>query len=66
MAVRHGSTPLDDWFHQHGRHVRHLTFLANPWLLASVVLATLAFALYRRQYRLATVCPLLAMGAPGS
>ena len=65
LAVRHGSTPLDDWFHQHGRHVRHLTFLANPWLLASVALATLAVALYRRQYRLAVAaaaCPLLAMG----
>jgi membrane-associated phospholipid phosphatase len=65
LAVRHGSTPLDDWFHQHGRHVRDLMFLANPWLLASVVLATLAVALYRRQHRLAVaaaVCPLLAMG----
>ena len=65
LAVRHGSTPLDDWFHQHGRHVRYLMFLANPWLLASVVLATLAVTLYRRQYRLAVaaaVCPLLAMG----
>jgi len=56
---------LDDWFHQHGRHVRYLMFLANPWLLPSVVLATLAVTLYRRQYRLAVaaaVCPLLAMG----
>jgi membrane-associated phospholipid phosphatase len=65
LAVRHGSTPLDDWFHQHGRHVRYLTFLANPWLLASVVLATLAVALFRRHWRLAitaAVCPLLAIG----
>jgi membrane-associated phospholipid phosphatase len=65
LAVRHGSTPLDDWFHQHGRHVRFLMFLANPWVLASVVLATLAVAVYRRRYRLAiatAVCPLLAMG----
>ena len=56
---------MDDWFHQHGRHVRYLMFLANPWLLASVVLATIAVTLYRRQYRLAVaaaVCPLLAMG----
>jgi len=56
---------LDDWFHQHGRHVRFLMYLANPWLLASVVLATLAVALYRRQYRLAiatAVCPLVAIG----
>ena len=29
LAVRHGSTPLDDWFHQHGRHVRYLMFLAT-------------------------------------
>jgi len=65
LGVRHGSTPLDDWFHQHGRHVRFLMYLANPWLLASVVLATLAVALYRRQYRLAiatAVCPLVAIG----
>jgi membrane-associated phospholipid phosphatase len=64
-AVRHGSTTLDDWIHQHGRHVRFLIVLADPWLLASVVLATLAVALYRRQWRLAiatTVCPLLAIG----
>jgi membrane-associated phospholipid phosphatase len=64
-AVRHGSTPLDDWFHRHGRHVRFLTFLVSPWVVASVVLVTLAVALYRRRYQLAiatAVCPLLAMG----
>jgi membrane-associated phospholipid phosphatase len=68
LAVGRGSTPLDDWFHQHGRHVRsltYLTYLVNPWVLASVVLATLAVALCRRRYRLAiatALCPLLAMG----
>jgi membrane-associated phospholipid phosphatase len=65
VAVRHGSTPFDDWFHQHGRHVRFLAFLVNPWVLASLVLATLTFTLYRGRYRLAiatVVCPLLAMG----
>ena len=64
-AVRHGSTPLDDWFHQHGGDVRFLAFLVDPWVLAAVVLATLAVALYRRRYPLAiatVVCPLLAMG----
>ncbi|HET7666166.1 MAG TPA: phosphatase PAP2 family protein [Mycobacterium sp.] len=64
-AVRHGSTPLDDWFHHYGRHLRFLAVLVNPWVLASVVLATLVVALYRRRYRLAiaaAVCPLLAMG----
>jgi membrane-associated phospholipid phosphatase len=65
VAVRHGSTPFDDWFHQHGRDVRLLAFLVNPWVLASVVLATIAVALYRRQYQLAiatAACPLVAMG----
>jgi len=64
LAVRHGSTPLDDWFHQHGSHVRRLALLVNPWVLAFVVLATVAVALYRRRHRLAiaaAVCPLLAM-----
>jgi membrane-associated phospholipid phosphatase len=65
VAVRHGSTPFDDWFHQHGRHVRYLALLASPWVLASVVLATIVVALYQRRYRLAiatAVCPLVAMG----
>ena len=65
LAVRHGSTPFDDWFHQHGRHVRYLALLASPWVLASVVLATIAVALYQRRYQLAiatAVCPLVAMG----
>jgi membrane-associated phospholipid phosphatase len=37
----------------------------NPWVLASVVLATIAVALHRHRYRLAiatAVCPLVAMG----
>jgi membrane-associated phospholipid phosphatase len=65
VAVRHGSTPFDDWFHQHGRYVRYLTLLVSPWALASVVVATLAVTLYRRRYRLAiatAMCPLVAMG----
>jgi membrane-associated phospholipid phosphatase len=65
VAVRHGSTPLDDWFHNHGRHVWVLVVLASPWVLGSIVAATLGVALYRHQYELAiatAVCPLLAMG----
>jgi membrane-associated phospholipid phosphatase len=65
VGVRHGSTPFDDWFHQHGRQVRFLALFVNPWVLASVALATIAVALYRRRYRLAVaaaVCPLVAMG----
>ena len=64
MAVGRGSTPIDDWFHQHGRDVRVLTILVNPWVLATVVVATAAVALYQRRHRLAiatAVCPLLAM-----
>jgi membrane-associated phospholipid phosphatase len=65
VAVGRGTTSLDDWFHQHGRQVRFLVFLVDPWVLGSVVLATLAVALYRRRWRLAlatALCPLLAMG----
>jgi membrane-associated phospholipid phosphatase len=64
LAVGRGSTPMDDWFHRHGRDVRFLTFLVSPWVLASVVVATIAVALYQRRHRLAiatAVCPLLAM-----
>jgi membrane-associated phospholipid phosphatase len=65
LVVRHSSTPLDDWFHRHGGHARYLAFLVNPWVLAIVVLATVAVAVYRRRYRLAiaaALCPLVAMG----
>jgi membrane-associated phospholipid phosphatase len=64
LAVGRGSTPMDDWVHQHGRDVRYLTLLVEPWVLATVVAATVAVAVYRRQHRLAiaaAVCPLLAM-----
>ncbi|WP_232425709.1 phosphoesterase PA-phosphatase [Mycobacterium sp. JS623] len=56
---------MDDWFHRHGSHVRFLTFLVSPWILASVVVVTLAVAVYRGRYRLAVataLCPVLAMG----
>jgi membrane-associated phospholipid phosphatase len=65
VAVGPGSTRMDDWFHQHGSHVRFLTVLVSPWILASVVVATVAVAVYQRRLRLAiatAVCPLLAMG----
>ncbi|MDT5207895.1 MAG: hypothetical protein QOF67_310 [Mycobacterium sp.] len=66
FAVRSGSTPLDDWFHRYGHGpARWLLFFSDPRVLALVVIATLAVALYRRQWRLAiatVVCPLLAMG----
>jgi membrane-associated phospholipid phosphatase len=65
LAVGRGSTPMDDWFHQHGSRFRYLTYLVNPWVLASVVIATLVVVLYRRCYPLAiatALLPLLAMG----
>ena len=66
LAVRNGSTRVDDWFHRYGHGpARWLLFFTDPRVLALVVLATLAVALYRRQWRLAiatVVCPLLAMG----
>jgi membrane-associated phospholipid phosphatase len=65
-AVRDGSTPADDWFHSYGHSpARYLLFFTDPNVLALLVLATLAVALFRRQWRLAivtVVCPLFAMG----
>jgi membrane-associated phospholipid phosphatase len=64
VTVGHGSTPMDDWFHRHGRDARYLTLLVSPWVLASVVVATVGVALYQRRHRLAVaaaLCPLLAM-----
>jgi hypothetical protein len=66
LAVRHGSTRVDDWFHRYGHSPAHrLLFFTDPPVLALIVLATLAVALHRRQWRLAiatVLCPLLAMG----
>jgi hypothetical protein len=65
LAVRSGSTAMDDWFHRYGHSpARWLLFFSDPRVLAVVVIATLAVALYRRRWRLAiatVVCPLLAM-----
>ncbi|HEX4586491.1 MAG TPA: phosphatase PAP2 family protein [Mycobacterium sp.] len=65
-VVRNGSTSVDDWFHRYGRGpARWLLFFTDPRVLALIVLATIAVALYRRRWRLAiaaAVCPLLAMG----
>jgi membrane-associated phospholipid phosphatase len=64
VAVRHGATPLDDWFHRNGERVWFLGYLASPWVLASAVAAMSAFAVYRRRYDLAiatVVCPIVAM-----
>ena len=43
VTVGHGSTPMDDWFHRHGRDARYLTLLVSPWVLASVVVATVTW-----------------------
>ena len=54
LAVGNGSTPVDDWFHQYGRGpAKWLLFFTDPRVLASVVLAALAVAVYRRRWRLA-------------
>jgi hypothetical protein len=38
-AVRHGSTPVDDWFHRYGRGPAHrLLFFTDPRVFALVVL----------------------------
>jgi hypothetical protein len=66
LAVRSGSTAVDDWFHRYGHSpARWLLFFSDPRVLALVVLATLIVAVYRPDWRLAIatlVCPLLAMG----
>jgi membrane-associated phospholipid phosphatase len=63
--VGKGSTSVDDWFHRYAHSpARYLLFFTDPRVLALTVLATLAVALYRRQWRLAIatlVGPLLAM-----
>jgi membrane-associated phospholipid phosphatase len=66
LAVRSGSTAVDDWFHRYAHSpARWLLFFSDPRVLALVVLATLIVAVYRPDWRLALatlVCPLLAMG----
>ncbi|GAC1409040.1 MAG: phosphoesterase [Mycobacterium sp.] len=66
LAVRNGSTRVDDWFHQHGHRAAHfLLFFTDPRVLVLIVLATIAVATYRHQWRLSiatAVCPLIAMG----
>jgi len=67
-AVRKGSTPVDDWFHQFGRGpARHLLFFTDPLVLAVLVAGTLLVAIYQRRWRfaaLAVVSSLVAMALP--
>lgn len=66
LAVRNGSTTVDDWFHRHGhREAGFLLFFTDPRVLVMIVLATMAVASYRHQWRLwiaTAVCPFIAMG----
>lgn len=66
LGVRNGSTRVDDWFHRHGHRAAHyLLFFTDPRVLVLIVLATMAVATYRHQWRLWTataVCPFVAMG----
>jgi membrane-associated phospholipid phosphatase len=65
LAVRGGSTRVDDWFHRHGHREAHFfLFFTDPRVLVLVVLATMAVANYRHQWRLwlaSALCPLIAM-----
>jgi hypothetical protein len=58
-AVGKGSTPIDDWF-KGFRHspAKWLLFFTDPRVLAIVLVACVAVALYRRQRRLAVVAAL--------
>jgi membrane-associated phospholipid phosphatase len=55
LAVRHGSTAVDDWF-QNYRHspVRWLQWLMDPPLIALVLVVCVASAVSRRRWHLAT------------
>jgi hypothetical protein len=67
-AVRGGATPIDTWFGHVGRelgsHRRAFLVFTTPWLVASVLVAVIVVALYRRQWWLAAtmgVSPPLAV-----
>lgn len=64
-AVGKRSTPIDDWFQSYRHSPAHwLLFFTDPWVLALVLAAVLAVALYRRWWRLAVVAvasPLVAV-----
>ena len=65
LAVGKGSTPLDDRFQRHGSGpFRRLLFFTDPRVLAIVLVAVVAVALYRRQWQLAVlavVSPIVAV-----
>jgi membrane-associated phospholipid phosphatase len=67
-AVRHGSTSVDDWFHQYGvGPAKRLLFFTDPRVLAALVAGCIVVALYQRRWRLAAaavVSPLIAMVLP--
>ena len=64
LAVGKGSTPLDDRFQRHRYGpFRLLEVFAEPRVVATVLIAVVAAALYRRQWRLAVlavVSPIIA------
>jgi len=64
-AVGHGSTPLDDWFQRaRGGILGWLLFFTDYRVVAVLLLAALAAALYRRQWTLVAVlvvAPVLAV-----
>jgi membrane-associated phospholipid phosphatase len=59
LAVRSGSTAVDDWFHQY-RHspAKWLLFFTDPRVLAILLAGTLIVALSQRRWRLAVVTAL--------
>jgi membrane-associated phospholipid phosphatase len=61
-AVGHGSTPLDDWFHQfHRTPARKLLYLTDPAALVAVLAFGVAVALRLRRWRLAVVMAVTPM-----
>lgn len=55
-AVGTGSTPIDDWFQRaHGSVLGWLLFFTDQRTVALILIGTLAVALYRRRWLLATL-----------
>lgn len=67
-AVRHGSTPVDDWFHRYGHSpARGLLFFSDARVVAVLVAGTVLVAIYEQRWRFvaaAVVSPLIAMVLP--
>jgi hypothetical protein len=65
LAVRHGTTPVDDWFQTYRlSSARWLYYLVDRRVIAVVLIACVGFLLYRRRWQLAAAAvfsPIVAL-----